>query len=59
MIMKNIIHEIIYDEQNYTSSNTKTQKFIIPLLNDTWNKNNKNVMIITNNMANPLNFKER
>jgi len=30
--MKNIVHEIIYDEQNYTSSNTKTQQSIIPLL---------------------------
>jgi hypothetical protein len=46
MIMKNIIHEIIYNEQNYTLSNTKTQQYIIPLLDDTSNKNNKNVLII-------------
>jgi hypothetical protein len=32
MTMKNIVHEIIYDEQNYTSSNTKTQQSFIPLL---------------------------
>jgi len=35
-----------YEEQNYTSSNTKTQQFIIPLLDDTSNKNNKNVLIV-------------
>ncbi len=46
MTMKNIVHEIIYDEQNYTSSNKKTQQLIIPLLDDTLNKNNKNVLII-------------
>jgi hypothetical protein len=44
--MKHIVYEIIYDEQKYTSSNTKTQKSIIPLLDDTSNKNNKNVLII-------------
>ncbi len=44
--MKNIIHEIIYDEQNYTSLDTKIQKSIIPLLDDTSNKNNKNVLLI-------------
>jgi hypothetical protein len=43
MTMKNIVHEIIYDEQNYTSLNTKTQQFITPLLDDT---SNKNVLII-------------
>jgi ABC-type dipeptide/oligopeptide/nickel transport system ATPase component len=46
MTMKNIIHEIIYDEQNYTSLDTKIQKSIIPLLDDTSNKNNKNVLLI-------------
>jgi hypothetical protein len=44
--MKNIVHKIIYDEQNYTLSNTKTQQYIIPLLDDTSNKNTKNVLII-------------
>ncbi len=46
MTMKNIVHKIIYDEQNYTSLNTKTQQSIIPLLDDTSNQNNKNVLII-------------
>ncbi len=46
MTMKNIVDKIIYDEQNYTSSNTKTQQSIIPLLDDTLNKNNKNLLII-------------
>ncbi len=46
MTMKDIVQEIIYDEQNYTSFNTKTQQSIIPLLNDTSNTNNKNVLII-------------
>jgi hypothetical protein len=41
MTMKNIVHKSIYDEQNYTSSNTKTQQFY-----DTSNKNNKSVLII-------------
>jgi hypothetical protein len=38
--------QIICDDQNYISSNTKTQQFIIPLLDDTSNKNNKIVLII-------------
>ncbi len=46
MTMKNILQEIIYNEQNYTSLNTKTQQSIIPLLNDISNKNNENVLII-------------
>jgi len=46
MTMKNIVHKIIYNEQNYTSLNTKTQKSTIPLLDDTSNKNNNIVLII-------------
>jgi hypothetical protein len=43
--MKNIVHEITMMNK-YTSSNTKTQQYIIPMLDDTSNKNNKNVLII-------------
>jgi hypothetical protein len=45
MNMKNIVHEITMMNK-YTSSNTKTQQYIIPMLDDTSNKNNKNVLII-------------
>jgi hypothetical protein len=38
MTMKNIVRENIYNEQNYTSSNKKTQQSIIPHLDDTSNK---------------------
>jgi len=44
--MKNIVHEIIHDEQSYTSSNTKTQQSIIPMLDDTSNKNKNKILII-------------
>jgi hypothetical protein len=27
MAMNNIVHESVYDEQNYTSSNTKAQQY--------------------------------
>jgi hypothetical protein len=56
MTKKNIVHKIVYNEQNYISSNTKTQQFIIPLLDDTSNKNNKNVTNNHKEKLNPLSF---